>query len=67
MGKLHDFVRKQYRPFVLMFCHAFKHHRRSETVDKIKKYCQDSPSGVFTDLGRRDSTQPSASANPDGL
>ena len=35
-------------------------------VDKIKKYRRDSPSGVFTDLGRRDSSQPSASANPDG-
>ena len=36
------------------------------SVDKIKKYRRDCPSGVFTDLGRRDSPQPSASANPDG-
>ena len=33
-------------------------------VDKIKKYHLDSPSGVFTPLSRRDSTQPTASANP---
>ena len=66
MGELHNFVHKQDRPFVLMFYHAFKHLRRSVSVDKIKKYHRDSPSGVFTDLGLRDSSQPRASANPDG-
>ena len=35
-------------------------------VDKIKNYRRDSPLGVLTPLGRWDSPQPLASANPDG-
>ena len=55
--------RKQDRSFVF---NIFKHHRGSGTADKIKKYRWDSPSGVFTNLGRRDSAKPKAEANPDG-
>ena len=46
------------RAYIVLKCFdIFKHHRRPGTVDKIKKYCRDSPSGVFTDLG---------SVHPDG-
>ena len=36
------------------------------SVDKIKKYRRDSPSGDFTDLGRQDLPQPTALVNPNG-
>ena len=42
----------------------FKHLRGSGTVDKIKKYRRDSPLGVFTDLGRRDSPKPQSVKTP---
>ena len=54
------------RRTVLTLFDISKHHRGSGTVDKIKKYRRDSPSGVFTDLGRRDLPQSMASVNPDG-
>ena len=54
--------RRQDKSFVFKLFDIFKHLRGSGTVDKIKK----TPSGVVTDLGHRDSLQPSASANPDG-
>ena len=59
-------ARKQDRSFVFRLFDIFKHLRGSGTVDKIKKYRRDSPSGAFTDLGRRDLPQPPASVNPDG-
>ena len=52
--------------FPFVFFKIFEHVRGSGTVDKIKKYRRDSTSGAFTDLGRRDLTQPPASVNPDG-
>ena len=54
------------RLIVLTCSDIFEQLRGSGTVDKIKKYCRDSPSGDFTDLGRRDVPQPTASVNPDG-
>ena len=38
----------------------------SGTVDKIKKHHRDSPSVVFTHLGRRDAPHPTGSVHPDG-
>ena len=52
------------RPIILTFFDIFKHLRGLKSVDKIKKYLRDSPSGVFTDLGRRDSPHPTGSVNP---
>ena len=57
---------KQDRSFVFKLFDIFKHLRGSGTVDKIKKFRRDSPSGVFTDLGRRYLPQPTASADTDG-
>ena len=54
------------RRIVLKCSDIFEQLRGSGTVDKIKKYRRDSPSGDFTDLGRRDLPQPPASVNPDG-
>ena len=56
----------QVRPIVLVCLDIFKHHKGSGTVDKIKKYHQDSPSGDFTDLGHWDLPQPMASVNANG-
>ena len=44
----------------------FKHLRGLKSVGKIKKYRQDIPSGDFTDVGRWDLPQPTASVNPNG-
>ena len=44
----------------------FKHHRRSGMLDKYTKLLWVTPSGDFTDLGRRDLPQPMASLNPNG-
>ena len=44
--------RKQGRPFVFKPFDIFKHHKGLGTVDKIKKYRRDSPSVMFTHLGR---------------
>ena len=40
------------RPIVLVCFDIFKHHKGSGTVDKIKKYRRDGPSGIFIQLGR---------------
>ena len=50
MGELRDFVRKQNRPFVLMFFHASKDLRGLKSVDKIKKYRRDIPRGLSLTL-----------------
>ena len=58
--------RKQDRSFVFKLFDISKHLRGSGTADKIKKFRRDSPSGVFTDLGRWDLRQLTASVNPNG-
>ena len=53
---------------IVLKCFDILWYRRgSGTVDKIKKYRRDSPSGVFTHLARRELRRPTGSVIPDHL
>ena len=61
---MHPERRRQERSFVFKLFDIFQHLRGSGTVDKIKKYRRDIPSGVFTDLRRPRSVKTSSEIPP---